>query len=230
MNRPAHKFNMIALLVCVALLVTACTREATTDALPTTAPEGVGGGGEPPAQQATNAAAMELLLAQGLTQTAQASGGITGLSTSAPGAITPTPLVGQQTPVPVPAVTAAPTATRAPTAIPVASNPTSYTVQSGEWLYSIARKFNITPQALIAANPQINANTVLQPGTVLNIPSGSSPVPGATTTGEKTYVVKPGENLFRIALNSGTNYQTLAQLNNIPSPYTVFPGQVLKMP
>jgi LysM repeat protein len=42
--------------------------------------------------------------------------------------------------------------------------------------------------------------------------------------------VKPGENLFRIALNSGTNYQTLAQLNNIPAPYTVFPGQVLKMP
>jgi LysM repeat protein len=222
----------MTMLVCAALLITSCTREATTDALPTNPPEGVGGGGEPPALQATNAAAMELLLAQGLTQTAQAAGGggIPGLNTAVPGAITPTPLVAQQTPVPVPAVTAAPTATKATTAIAVTSNPSTYTVQSGEWLYSIARKFNITPQALIAANPQINVNSVLQPGTVLNIPSGSSPVPGAATTGEKTYVVKPGENLFRIALNNGTNYQTLAQLNNIPAPYTVHAGQVLKLP
>ncbi|MBI5349066.1 MAG: LysM peptidoglycan-binding domain-containing protein [Chloroflexi bacterium] len=220
MNRPTHSFIVIALLVCAALLISACTREATTDALPTNPPDGVGGGGEP-AQQATNAAAMEQLFAQGQTQTAQAP---LGLNTALPGAITPTPLVAQQTPVP--AATAIPAAT----AVPAAGTPVSYTVQSGDWLYSIARKFNITPQALIAANPQINANTVLKPGTVLNIPSGSSPVPGAATTGEKTYVVKPGENLFRIALNSGTNYQTLAQLNNIPAPYTVFPGQVLKMP
>ncbi|MEK7439575.1 MAG: LysM peptidoglycan-binding domain-containing protein [Chloroflexota bacterium] len=220
MNRPTRSFIVIAILVCAALLISACTREATTDALPTSPPDGVGGGGEP-AQQATNAAAMEQLLAQGQTQTAQAS---IGLNTAVPGAITPTPLVAQQTPAP--AATAIPAAT----AVPAAGAPVSYTVQSGEWLYSIARKFNITPQALIAANPQINANTTLKPGTVLNIPSGSSPVPGAATTGQKTYVVKPGENLFRIALNNGTNYQTLAQLNNIPAPYTVFSGQVLKMP
>lgn len=221
MNKPARSLIVITVLVCAALLISACTREATTGALPTDPPEGLGGGGEPPAQQATNAAAMEQLLAQGLTQTAQAS---IGINTAAPKAITPTSLVAQQTPAP------AATATPAATAIPAPGVPVSYTVQSGEWLYSIARKFNITPQSLIAANPQINANTVLKPGTVLNIPSGSSPVPGATTTGQKTYVVKPGENLFRIALNSGTNYQTLAQLNNIPAPYTVFPGQVLKMP
>ena len=220
MNRPTRSFILITLLVCATLLISACTREATTDALPTNPPDGVGGGGEP-AQQATNAAAMEQLFAQGQTQTAQAP---IGLNTAAPGAITPTPLLAQQTPAP------AATATPAPTAVPVPGTPVSYTVQSGEWLYSIARKFNITPQALIAANPQINANTTLKPGTVLNIPSSSAPIPGATTTGQKTYVVKPGENLFRIALNSGTNYQTLAQLNNIPAPYTVFPGQVLKMP
>jgi len=119
MNRPTRPFIVIATLVCAALLISACTREATTDALPTNPPEGVGGGGEPPAQQATNAAAMELLLAQGLTQTAQASGGITGLSTAAPGAITPTPLVGQ-TPVPVPAGTPAPRRSRDPTPPPTA--------------------------------------------------------------------------------------------------------------
>ena len=110
MNRPTRSFIVIALLVCAALLISACTREATTDALPTSPPDGVGGGGEP-AQQATNAAAMEQLLAQGQTQTAQAS---IGLNTAVPGAITPTPLVAQQTPAP--AATAIPAATAVPAA------------------------------------------------------------------------------------------------------------------
>ena len=119
----------------------------------------------------------------------------------------------------------------APTpAAPAATGPKQYTVKSGDWLFEIARESGVSPQALIAANPQINPNAVLKPGAVLTIPGSSTPVPGSTTTGQKTYVVKGGDNLFRIALNNGTTYQTLAQLNSIPAPYIVFPGQVLKLP
>ena len=50
----------------------------------------------------------------------------------------------------------------------------SYTVQPGDWFYSIARKYKITPAALIDANPRSNPN-YLQPGDVLNIPNCTAP-------------------------------------------------------
>jgi len=56
-----------------------------------------------------------------------------------------------------------------PTGLPTDA-PCIHTVQPGEWLYAIARKYNITPQELIAANPRY-ANAVLQPGDVLRIPN-----------------------------------------------------------
>jgi murein DD-endopeptidase MepM/ murein hydrolase activator NlpD len=46
----------------------------------------------------------------------------------------------------------------------------SYTVQSGDTLYSIGRKFNIHPSYIINKNPAINPN-YLSPGQVLNIVS-----------------------------------------------------------
>ncbi len=51
----------------------------------------------------------------------------------------------------------------------------SYTVQPGDWFYSIARKFNVSPEALIDANPRWNPN-YLQVGDVLNIPNCANPI------------------------------------------------------
>ena len=85
------------------------------------------------------------------------------------------------------------------------------------------------PEALIAANPGIEANSI-QPVQVLNIPAPGEPVPGSAETGQTTYVVQPGDNLFRIALNYGRAYDVLAAANGLAAPYTVFPGQVLVIP
>jgi LysM repeat protein len=213
----------ISLLLCAALVLAACTRSATTPTVPDTQ-DGVGGGPSDDAAatqavEATNNAALTDLLSQGQTQTAAAA--TAGI-----------PPVVATTAVPAGGASNTPTAVvpAATTPAPAATGPKQYTVKAGDWLYKIARENGVSPQALIAANPAINPNAVLVPGTVLTIPGSSTPVPGSTTTGQKTYVVKGGDNLFRIALNNGTTYQTLAQLNNIPAPYTVFPGQVLKLP
>ena len=47
---------------------------------------------------------------------------------------------------------------------------------------------------------------------------------------DTTYVVKPGDNLFRIALNHGLTTQALARANGITDPAHVYVGQVLVIP
>ena len=209
----------LTILLCAAVVLAACTRSATTDVAPTTTGEGIGGGGDDVNLTATADAAMNSILFQGQTQTAQALlsgvGGGPAVEVTSPSIILPT-----TTPTPLPP----------PSATPVPASPTQYTVKPGDWLYKIARDHGITPQALIAANPNINPNAILQPGTVLTLPGPAVPPSGGGDSGGKTYVVKPGDNLFRIALNNGATYQKLAELNAIPAPYTVFPGQVIKLP
>ncbi len=60
-----------------------------------------------------------------------------------------------------------------PTALPT-DPPCLHTVQPGEWFYSIARKYNLNPADLIAANPHFPRPDQLQPGDVLNIRTVSS--------------------------------------------------------
>lgn len=47
---------------------------------------------------------------------------------------------------------------------------------------------------------------------------------------DSTYIVQPGDNLFRIALRHGLTTQELAQANNIINPDAIYAGQVLVIP
>jgi lysozyme len=101
------------------------------------------------------------------------------------------------------------------------STPSTYTVQRGDWIYAIARKFNVSVAALLAANPGIRPN-LLYPGQQLNIPAGTS------STG--TYVVKPGDTLFSIAVKFRTTVYAFQIKNNLANPHLIYPGQVLIVP
>ena len=48
----------------------------------------------------------------------------------------------------------------------------------------------------------------------------------AVTTG--LYVVRPKDTLFSIAFRYGWDYKALAARNNIPTPYTIHPGQTIR--
>ncbi|NQY03135.1 MAG: peptidoglycan DD-metalloendopeptidase family protein [Halieaceae bacterium] len=50
----------------------------------------------------------------------------------------------------------------------------------------------------------------------------SGPTPG-------TYTVKGGDTLYGIAFVYGLDYRRVAALNGIPAPYTIYPGQRLKL-
>lgn len=54
------------------------------------------------------------------------------------------------------------------------------------------------------------------------------PQPQASIRG-KTYKVQRGDTLYSIAWRSGKDFRTLARWNAIRSPYTIYPGQVLRL-
>ena len=83
----------------------------------------------------------------------------------------------------------------------------TYTVKSGDSLYSIAREFNTTVDAIKTSN-NLTSN-LLSIGQVLSIPSD--------TGLETTYTVQRGDSLYSIAKKFGTDVNTLKELNNLTS-------------
>jgi len=45
-----------------------------------------------------------------------------------------------------------------------------------------------------------------------------------------TYMVKARDTLSEIALQYQTNYQAIAELNNLTNPHLIFPGQTFVIP
>lgn len=45
----------------------------------------------------------------------------------------------------------------------------------------------------------------------------------------QSYQVEPGETLYSIAFRANKDVRELAQLNNISAPYTIYPGQTLRL-
>ncbi|MEA3397817.1 MAG: LysM peptidoglycan-binding domain-containing protein [Chloroflexota bacterium] len=126
-----------------------------------------------------------------------------------------------------------PISTEEPTAQPVViAGPQQHVVQSGENLFRIALNHGVTLESLAQANGITNPAFICV-GQVLIIPGGGTPVtppqpqPG---NGETSYVVQPGENLFRIALKYNLDYFYLAQYNNIANPAAIYAGQQLRIP
>jgi peptidoglycan/xylan/chitin deacetylase (PgdA/CDA1 family) len=102
----------------------------------------------------------------------------------------------------------------------------TYTVKSGDTLYSIARAYNVTVAALAAAN-KITNYSLIYVGQVLVIP-GTTVTPPPTTTVK--YTVKSGDTLYKIATLYKTTVAKIAAANNITNVNSIYVGQVLIIP
>lgn len=100
--------------------------------------------------------------------------------------------------------------------IPEKSN--EYTVQRGDTLYSISKKFNVSVDKLKDIN-NLSSNT-LRVGQVLKIPTNEEKV---------TYTVKKGDSLYSIAREFGTTVSAITNLNNL-STTSLSIGQKLLLP
>ena len=96
----------------------------------------------------------------------------------------------------------------------------TYTVASGDTLYSIARKYNTTVDKIKSLN-NLTSNT-LSIGQILKVPSSNENIPN-------THIVVSGETLYSIARKYNTTVDEIKRLNNLTSNILSI-GQVLKIP
>ena len=197
------------------------TRAAQTLEAQTAEAEAPGDEGEPTEEEATEEPT-EPATAPAPTSTPASATGTEPEATATPDVVT------APTATPVPTL---PPATTAPTTEET-SETTTYVVQSGDTLFSIATRYGTTVDAISQANGIVDP-TQLYVGQELTIPTGGEVVspPSEPSTGGTTYVVQPSDpNLFRIATRYGISWQRLAAYNGITAPYVIYPGMVLEIP
>lgn len=98
-----------------------------------------------------------------------------------------------------------------------AGEPGVHTVQRGETVYGIARRYGVSIRAVIDAN-DLSPPYDLRIGQNLRIP-----VP-------ERYVVERGDTLYSISRRFGVDMNALAERNGIGPPYLIHPGDVLTVP
>ena len=96
-----------------------------------------------------------------------------------------------------------------------------YTVKSGDSLWSIAKKYNVSVSNLKEANGL--TSSMLSIGDVLKIPVIEEEIK------ENVYIVKKGDSLYKIAQNYDTTVSEIMKLNNLTST-SLSIGQLLEIP
>lgn len=104
---------------------------------------------------------------------------------------------------------------------PPASN--TYTVVQNDTLSGIAARYNTSWQTLQSMNGLADPNKIY-PGQVLKVPGT-----GAAHPATPTYTVVRDDTLTGIGSKTGVDWHRIAALNGIGEPYTIYPGQVLKL-
>lgn len=102
--------------------------------------------------------------------------------------------------------------------------PNTYVVVKGDSLYTIGKKFGVSPEELMRFN-NLSSN-ILQIGQVLKIPTKNE---GIITPENITYTVVKGDSLYTISKKYGITVDELMRYNNLSSTALQI-GQILKIP
>jgi len=105
--------------------------------------------------------------------------------------------------------------------------PTSYVVQMGDTLTSVAGRFGTTVWAIAQANGIWNVDYI-RIGQVLLIPAGG--MTGSVSSLPRMYIVRSGDTLITIAWRFGITQWAIIQANGIVNPNLIYIGQRLYVP
>ena len=99
-----------------------------------------------------------------------------------------------------------------------------YTIAAGDTLFSLARRFNTTVEAILAANPGLDPNRLFI-GQRICLPVAPPPVcPGFT------YTIQMGDTLFSLARRFNTTVEAILAANPGLDPYRLQIGQEICIP
>ena len=155
---------------------------------------------------------------------------------------TPTPTLTftpSSTPIPTNTPTVTATGTMTETLTP--SAPFSYTVQEGDTLDSISKKYNLGDNGILLIlqiNPSIDPSTqIIHVGDQIKIPNPSmklftsTPIPANLPSGTKVnYTIEPGDTLAAIASKFNSTTDAIVTANKLADPNAIQVGQQLTIP
>lgn len=95
--------------------------------------------------------------------------------------------------------------------------PPHHIAQKGDTVYSIARRYGIPADSIVAAN-NLQPPYTLFVGQRLVLPT------------PRFHIVKPGDTLYEIAHYYGLELSSLTAANRIGPPYTIYPNQEIVLP
>ncbi|MCL4371178.1 MAG: LysM peptidoglycan-binding domain-containing protein [Chloroflexi bacterium] len=134
----------------------------------------------------------------------------------------------------LPATPSPAVASAAPTAAGRVQDPTTYTLEEGDTLRSVAAKFGVSVEAVARANG-IDDPDSIQVGRRIDIPAptadaGPAPEAPAAAAQATTYTIEPGDTLKDIAARFGMTLEALLKANKLELPDAIEIGQKIAIP
>lgn len=101
--------------------------------------------------------------------------------------------------------------------------PHRHIVKAGETLSAIALAYGVAIDELVGLNKIADPNRIAE-GAALQLPAG------AGATGQREYIVRPGDSLTTIAAQAGVSIAAMLETNDLPDPHRLRVGQKLIIP